>query len=427
MMLETLKRCGKYIFALVLLFVVYIVSLFIIAKIPKELIKDKTKESAIQLHKSSLKSGYDWFTDAVMFDISYRIDNKDALKSVLKSNIISIKEGIDAANGGYNPVIALEREFDSDVDKENLYTYSFDYGRYWHGYLTYLRPLTIILNYNQMAIVNVVIILILLIIFEVLVYDKLGLAMAIIMGISLLSINYFQIGFSLSIVQTLIIMMLFSIYILLKNGKIKDIGMVFLINGSVSCFFSWMTFVPLTLGLPLIIYFLFNTEEDKKFRKFIYVSIIYLISYSITWFSKWVITDLICKTSIIKDGFNQILFRAGSYDYNINGNVTISGTICRNIVCRLIFFVPEIYYVFFVIIKNLKRINLNIKEVFKENYIYLIIGIIPFIIYIVARNHSYVHADLFSNKLLMLTECGIMILAYKFDKKLNNKDKKLDK
>lgn len=243
------------------------------------------------------------------------------------------------------------------------------------------------------------------------------------MLISLMSINYFGIGNGLSMFPTLLVMMLFAIYILLKNGKIKDLGMLFFVNGSVSCFLTWMNFTPVTLGFPLLIYYLLNINEDKKFSKFVYVSVIYLISFSITWIVKWLITDIVCNTKILEDAFKQVLFRISNYDPDVGRNVTFGETVIFNCYYRIIFLIPEIFLMIFIVLSKLKKINKNfIKEFFSKNYIFIIIGLIPFIIYFITTNHSSIHAGLFTNKILMLTECAMMILTYKFYYNVNEMD-----
>jgi len=58
----------------------------------------------------------------------------------------------------------------------------------------------------------------------------------------------------------------------------------------------------------------------------------------------------------------------------------------------------------------------------KEKMIFLSIGAMPFIVYIFAMNHSYIHAEMFNYRMLLLTAYVIVLLC---EKKFNsNIDKK---
>ena len=99
---------------------------------------------------------------------------------------------------------------------------SYEYARYWHGYLVFLRPLLLLFDISGIRIINIILFLILGIIFLYLVYKKIGLIESIIMLIGLFSVDYFYIGLSLQGTPVFLIMIISSIFILLKYNKIKN-------------------------------------------------------------------------------------------------------------------------------------------------------------------------------------------------------------
>ena len=419
-----LKNITRYILILIILIIIYIFSLFIVSKIPLKLLKKNIAISTNQMYQKYEHSNLlfrDLFTDAIMFDIIFKIDENKPLESAFKANVRSIKEGIDCFDG-YIPIIALRSEFNfidkKDEQENNLYNYTYSYGRFWHGYLTYLRPMLIFLNYNQITILNEIILSILLTIFEFLVYKKLGLPLSLIMLLALMSINYFEIGLSLSLFPTLVIIMIFSIYILKQNEKIKDFNLVFLINGSLTCFFSWMTFTPLTFGIPILLYYLLNNNNNNNLKDFIFITISYLFGFLVTWALKWILSDIIFGTNIIQNSYKQILLRTSNHGMSINIDVNFFEVLITNIRYRLhficIYILLYMIYIFIctIFLHKISKFSYIKKTIF-ENYILIILGMITFFIYLIIPNHSFVHAGSYSNRLLMLPELVFLILLYK--------------
>ena len=361
-----------------------------------------------------------------MLDIAYRIDNRRALDSAFKAEVKSIEEGIDYFDD-YDPVIALNDELNLIEDVPE-YDYTYDYGRFWHGYLIYLRPLLTFLSYNIILLLTEIVLAILLVIFIIISNKKLGKAISCILLFGIISIRYFESGFSIGISQTTIIMMLASIYLLQKNKEIKDLNLFFLIVGSVTCFFSWMTYTPLTFGMPLMVYYLLHRDEENKFRRFMVLLLFYLIGYGITWASKWILSDFLYHTEFIKNSIQQIILRTSNDGMGLIEKTNFLTTMICNIFYRIdfgiilfsiIFFMACVYY------RNFKKSK--IKKVFKEDAIFLLIGLIPAVIYLVLPNHSIIHAGSYSNKLLALTDIAISIVAYDFLKSEQNLEKTIDK
>ncbi|MEI3356321.1 MAG: hypothetical protein V8R81_04560 [Clostridia bacterium] len=142
-------------------------------------------------------------TDALMINM-ISIDNKTPLYSsfVARKNYIpEITEKIyEDTSGELKSASKYEHhnevgELEDTVNGEKLE--SFEYARYWHGYLTVLRPLLLIANLGQIRIIFTIVLFLLFIVFAYLIYKKINLTVAAIFTMGLISIEYFYLGFSM--------------------------------------------------------------------------------------------------------------------------------------------------------------------------------------------------------------------------------------
>ena len=123
----------------------------------------------------------------------------------------------------YNPLAEFKDTVNDNVDE------SFEYARYWHGYSLILRPLFLIFNVTQIRILLKIVFVILSTILLCLIAAKFDVKIMFMYLISLISVEYFYIGDSLQGTSVFLITMVFSIIMLLKNGKFKHIGLTFFI------------------------------------------------------------------------------------------------------------------------------------------------------------------------------------------------------
>lgn len=405
-----MKSILKYIFTFFSLIFMYFLVLLIVSLIPSSKIKENVSESADYLLECGQKEEVDMkfkkvylfhYTNALMINTAYSIDSAHPVESLLtarKNYIPGITKKIyektpkdlQSASKYYDENVDRGASFQTqelwDTVNENDLDESFEYARYWHGYLTYLRPLLLIFNYYQISIFIVILFLILVTINAYLLFKKIGIKSMIALIFSYICTDVFIAATSLNEITCFIVAEIASIYILAQNGNIKNIGILFFIIGSVTNFVDFLTNPIITYGFPVLTYFLVfqkNNEYSLKEIILIYVktSILWFIGYAMTWFSKWLITDLILNREIISNAFEQIKYRTDinqeGYDYLILRLKTfLSVPIIRTI--------EVIFAIWF--IKNLK----NVKYTYKS--ISYTIGIfIPLVWYAVLLEHSYVH------------------------------------
>lgn len=196
-------------------------------------------------------------------------------------------------------------------------------------------------------------------------------------------------------------MLLASIYIILKHKYIKDITQVFFIIGILTSFFDLLTTPLITLGIPLIYWVTLKNIEDKANLKDVFkITVYWGIGYGVMWISKWIISDCLYQTGTITRALEKVTLLSNSTkEVSPNMAETITENIKYIINKRVLYLI-----VFLSVILSL--IN---RKTIKRKIPYIIIAIIPFIWFILIKNHSYVHAR-FTCRNLLLTIFALSIL-----------------
>lgn len=420
-----MKSTYKYIITTIIMLIIFVFAMYITGKIPKKAIEKNIKNSVNDV--VDYPFWREAMTDAIMLEMAYRHDSDNSLKASLENITISnYKDGLDPYYG-YDGQEAYKSDFYDDIlneDGSQKYIYEYQYGRYWHGYMILLRPLLAIFNYNQICLIFAGVAWILCIWLLVLVKSKLGLKYMFITLFYIFSMGYFTMILSISLLPTLLIMIIASIIILKFKEKIKDIPYFFFIVGGITTYFCWFNFTLLTLGLPLLFYYMLEKDENNfSLKLFIKIVIMYFIGRGIFLIAKWIIVDLICDTNIIKDAFGQVFYRLSNTTYMHTKTNFVIATF-KNIIyyspAIIIVYMYLFYKSFCCKICNEKTLEKLSK---KEKIIYILIALIPFGLYIGVVNYSFIHAPTYTHRLLMLTLFSITVM---FEKKFEIEYKKKD-
>ncbi len=395
-----IKRISKYIIALLIIITVGIGLLCLSSMISKEAIIVNVISSYNKLNsegeypksQAAYNIWLDNFTDTLMIDTAYSVDPNHPLESSFL-----MRRGFRE-----NPYLVKDPEGVAAFPIKDLYLnlmesneYYFTYARYWHGYMVFLRPMLAFVNYTNIRVVLCFIILALSLTLIVLTFKKLNVFAAITSLFFMVAANIWIIGESLQYSSIFIIMLLASIYLLLFNKRIKDVGLTFFIIGIFTSFFDLLTSPILTLSIPLVYYILLNFNKKKLFRSTITLAIIWLIGYASMWASKWILTDLLFHTNIIGNALSKVfLYTVSVEEFDLN----VFEVIIQNMAYLFIYFIiASITLALSLLIKSKKPWN-------KENVLsMLFIFILPFVWTLITKNHSFVHARYtFRNYLVLL-------------------------
>ena len=416
-----MKESLKFFKTYIMLMIIFIVMLILSCSFPSSLIKNNVANSSKILNNEGNRKvcfifnklqfqEFDNFSDALMINTTYSIDNKSPLYSAFtaKKDYIpgitkTIKEdavGELKSNSKYerhNEVAELEDTVNG-IGEE-----SFEYAKYWHGYISILRPLLLVFDYQQIRVLLTFIFAIFAIYITTFLAEKKGKWIATFYLLSLIYVEYFYIGLTLINSIMFLIMMSSSTILVKRFDKIKDWKLFFFIIGIFVGFFGLLDIPLLTLGIPLILYFILKNGDGKgDFKEFIQFSIVWGLGYFITWMTKWVLMDIIYHRSLIKTAIGQIFYRS------IGGSISPILAICLNLLSMAIPIMIIMIIMIYLFIKYNKNIT---KETRRKSRIFLVIGALPILWYIVLPNHSANHF-FFAYRLLLITMLANLLWAY---------------
>lgn len=442
----------KYILAFIIIICVYMILMTLSSLIPSSIMKENVKQSSETLLEDNEKKSYNLgykteeiftFTDALMINTAYSIDSSSPIKSFIlaRKNYIPYQTKIEYVDSQYNlgasanyintktGDIYQTKELYGLMHDENIEE-SFEYARYWHGYLVILRPLLAIFNYNSIRIILSLITLSLIICMLVLIYKKINLVTAFIYALGLLSISIFIVSQSINEILIFIVAFIFTIILLLKKDKIKDIFMFFFIVGSVANFIDLLTAPIVTLGIVGTTYFLLlqNKNEKNSIKTYIIeilkICVAWGLGYGLTWISKWVITEVLFNRNLITQAIEQAIFRMklptktdGTLKYDLMFVLQRNINFLSNSVISINIFMI-IALIVYNIIKVMKK-EIDFKNNLKECIPYFFMFILPFLWYMVLKQHSAVHA-FFTYRILIISIINIFIIVTKIFKVKEN-------
>ena len=371
-----------------------------------------------------------------MLNAAYSIDSRNPLESAMLARIDYVPEKQQKyhedtitldnvkVNEGYNVKEQLKKTVDGDIKE------TYEYARYWHGYISIIRPLLIFFSFNEIRKILICVFAMLAMLLMMLLYKKINFKYCFIIILSLLVSEYFFMGLNLQGTFTFIIAMLASIIICIRFEKIKNIGLYFFVIGMATCYFDLLTHPIITLGIPMIIYLLLKQKvENVSLKDSIKFIILNTLLWGIGWIAanvaKWVIVDILYNRDLIHKSLLQFYHRS-QRDYSttlvwydgLRANILYSKA---NTITYLV--ILAIYFVSY-LIKNYKRIYIDIKGALP----YFIISLMPIAWLILMRNHTLSHMY-FTWRMLIVFYIGIGVFFFKLfgEKEVMDKTEDIDK
>ena len=428
-----IRVIGKYILTFIITMGILISLLFLSSLIPSNKIENNVRKSSEILMQDGEKKLVDtyfrqdclfYFTDALMINTAYSIDSTNPYSSML----LARKNYVPGKTQNFHEEIQMHigtspkytDKYYNTFQVAELYGLmhgddivdSYEYTRYWHGYLIFLRPLLAIMDLGAIRILTIALTGIFSIIIVWLIIKKLNLITAIIYIIGFILFDLFIVCNSMNEITTFMIALVAMIFILLRNGKFKNPALVFLCIGMCTSFLDLLTTPLITIGLTLPIYVLLNFKESNKklYIECIKICIAWAVGYGLCWALKWVITDITLNKHIISDAINQIMYRTSADRTLLEVVIRNLNEIGRNVIIifiglLVIYSIIGLIKEFYISkVKNEKTPKIELLKVM----IFLIIAMFPFIWYFFIRNHSFVHS-FFTNRNYIITIINIQI------------------
>ena len=378
-MKKILLHIGVFVGTLLFLWLL----LFLSALIPNEKIKDNMIESAYyysdrqpyQFPEDGKFNGIeDNYADAILLGVLWNMDSDDAFVSSLDTKYYDGEErgenyGLYASINGHEANV--------------------DYTRYWHGSVTFIRPLMVFTTVDNIEWIAFGVFVALLVIVCAILFKKKCGMMAGILLVSLACVHIWNIRMSLEYMPTFIIAMLMSILFLLMVS-----------------FYDFLTTETVAILIPLALVYMVRAKEKRlgtskeNIILAIKSGVAWGISYGTCFAAKWIAASVVTGENKIVASFssaaerfngveeaeNITAFQELLYAIPANLSTAFGGTVrvdAGHVMGGLIIFgiiVGSVFYLFSAKEKN-KEIAL----------ILLIIGLLPYVRFAVLNNHSYLH------------------------------------
>lgn len=330
----------------------------------------------------------DVYTDSLMLNTAIFRPYDSVLENAMKNPHLE-EEDV------YMPDNLLKVLRGDEYDKESIYNYS----RYWHGYLIFLLPGLEIMGYGQLKIF-LFIVEMLMFVAVVLELSRYGKPLSFVFTCAVLIMAPISMGLSFNLAPVYIIT-LFNMEIILRRYKRMTPNkryVLWALNGIAVAYFDLYTYPVVALCFPLIAMCLALEWPSIKLR-LIHVAectFSWLFGYVGMWAGKWIICELLTDDNTIMDGISRVLYRAGTQtDFGEVGNTSYGAVlkVVMDIACDRAMLVGYIMIlIIFVLglVRHYRKNGVSFTDP-SANGIYLLIALVPFIYYLLVRNHTAVH------------------------------------
>lgn len=273
------------------------------------------------------------------------------------------------------------------------------YARYWHGYLTVLKPLLYFFDYGDIRGILKFIELAIFACLCVLLERRHMTGVIPMLVAVMMCVEFHIIGMSMQFSWVFIIAGLACIAILKgypKIGEVPETGLFFLGIGMLTSYFDFLTYPVFTLGIPLLLLTLcMRTSREAERNLYLLCmavrhSVFWAIGYAGMWAQKWILYTIFTGDNLIADGIRSVLLRSGrdvmgeqrGYLDAVGKNIAVMSKYPYLLVCA------AAVVALFVMRKRAERSSFS-SGAFAA---YLYIAALPFGWYMISVNHSYIHS-----------------------------------
>ena len=313
----------------------------------------------------------DNFTDALIMNQMYNIDRKHPVKSAMKM-IRSSEKGRDWDQPG----LLLRKVNGEKLEDQH-------YARYWHGSTFLFRPLFLVMDFLTLRHILFIVSSILIVLLLCAYYPRAGLMKTIALALGFLLTYGFVMQFSMQFFPVLALTVIGSLLVV-KHKESTNFGLLFFVIGSLTCYFDLLTTPLLTLGIPLAVMLSLKREDEFSFKdNLIEISKLILLwglGFALTFGTKWALASLILRQNIFSDAYEVSLYRMEAEQF------TRWEALTKNF-GMLNLWMISLAAVVLLLLSIINRLKISYKKVI----LFLIIGLMPYVWYLLLANHSYLH------------------------------------
>lgn len=339
----------------------------------------------------------DNYADVILLNVLWNIKSDDPIVSSLDTKYYDGDDGVTDRGENYGLFSAVFEDTPPNTD----------YSRYWHGSVIFIRPLMLLGDVRVVKLAGIIFALLFLIIDCImLIKRRQGFAAAALV-ISFLAVQMYNIRLSLEYMPTVLICLgMLPFFVSLEKKGDVPLSVLSVICGTMTAFFDFLTTETLTILIPLIIIMMIRKNEGRfeGFKRELATSakcgVSWVCAYLCTFLVKW-------NAASIATGENKFTAAISSAEVRVNGEAGELSPVMQmilaplanisamfggyervspaNIIAGLFITAALSAGIFFIFRRGEKGSGKGFA------WLMLVLGLVPYLRYIVLNNHSYLH------------------------------------
>ena len=339
----------------------------------------------------------DNYADVILLNVLWNIKSDDAFVSSLDTKYYDGDDGVTDRGENYGLFSAVFEDTPPNTD----------YSRYWHGSVIFIRPLMLLGDVRAVKLAGIIFTLLFLIIDCImLIKRRQGFAAAALV-ISFAAVQMYNIRLSLEYMPTVLICLgMLPFFVSLEKRGDVPLSVLSIICGTMTAFFDFLTTETLTILIPLIIIMMTRKNEGRfeGFKRELATSakcgVSWVCAYLCTFLVKWTAASIVT-------GENKFTAAISSAEVRVNGEAEELSPVMQmifaplanisamfggyervspaNIIAGLFITATLSAGIFFIFRRGEKCSGKGFARLM------LVLGLVPYLRYIVLNNHSYLH------------------------------------
>lgn len=208
-----------------------------------------------------------------------------------------------------------------------------DYSRYWHGYMIWLKPLLLFMDYADIRILNMAVQIFLLMLLITELAGRKMFSCIPPLGCALVILNPVAVAMSLQFSSIYYIVVISLLIYLKSQEKIdQNLWIYFLLIGMAVAYFDFLTYPAASFCIPAgLVLTQQNGNWKEKLRALIRWGIFWAVGYGGMWAEKWLIGSLILENNIFLQAFIQMGVHSGEVTWIDGSHLGVFAALWHNI------------------------------------------------------------------------------------------------
>lgn len=339
----------------------------------------------------------DNYADVILLNVLWNIKSDDAFVSSLDTKYYDGDDGVTDRGENYGLFSAVFEDTPPNTD----------YSRYWHGSVIFIRPLMLLGDVRVVKLAGIIFALLFLIIDCIMLIKRRQKFGAAALVISFAAVQMYNIRLSLEYMPTVLICLgMLPFFVCLEKRGDVPLSVLSVICGTMTAFFDFLTTETLTILIPLIIIMMTRKNEGRfeGFKRELVTSakcgVSWVCAYLCTFLVKWTAASIVT-------GENKFTAAIFSAEVRVNGEAEELSPVMQmifaplanisamfggyervspaNIIAGLFITAAISAGIFFIFRRGEKGSGKGFARLM------LVLGLVPYLRYIVLNNHSYLH------------------------------------